>query len=407
MEIDRDKVVDAPLQAESAHRVDPCRNLIEGTGIGCLMQDAQGRILEANRAYVELTGRRSCEEILGRKTSEWTAPHDRQREQDALRKCLAEGRIGNLELDYLRPDGNLVPVEINSIVEREGKQILIKSLCRCIEDKRAAKKELLASIEQAEAASRAKSAFLANMSHEIRTPMNGLLGMAQLLSWTDLNDRQRDYVNAIRTCGESLIKILNDILDISSIESGRVELHEVDFSLDEIMLEVKKLFAIEAMSKNLALVSDLDRKIPPRLQGDALKIKQVLTHLVANALKFTDTGAVTLLADVEFHIDHCELKLEVIDTGVGIAAEDQVGIFDIISQQGSPFDHKCRGSGLGLAICSQTVGLMGGSMSLESEPGSGSSFSFRIPLKIPLQANANFKIGEEDSRTFDPHPGGG
>ena len=246
--------------------------------------------------------------------------------------------------------------------------------------------ELKQAKDRAEEMSQAKGEFLANMSHEIRTPMNGVIGTLQLLSDTELGPAQQEYVTTAHKSAHSLLTILNDILDLSKIEAGKLNIELIPLDLREIVSELVTLHAMTAEEKVIQLHADIDEQLPQVLIGDPTRIRQVLANLVSNALKFTEKGHVLIrISVVSREGDNADIRMEVEDTGVGIQEEVIGKLFNEFTQADGSTTRKYGGTGLGLAIVKQLVEMMHGQFGVESIPGKGSTFWFRVPLKISTE----------------------
>jgi len=243
--------------------------------------------------------------------------------------------------------------------------------------RKAAEQALVQAKEEAESATRAKSAFLATMSHEIRTPLNGVLGMAQAMAMGDLAEQQRERLDVIRQSGESLLAILNDVLDLSKIEAGKLELEQAEFDIDETVSSALAAFAATAQAKGLAFRLKVQPAARGVYRGDSVRVRQILYNLVSNALKFTERGGVA----VSVARRKGGLRLTVADSGIGVAPEKLAGLFQKFEQADASTTRRYGGTGLGLAICRDLAQLMGGTISAKSAPGEGATFTVDLPLE--------------------------
>jgi PAS domain S-box-containing protein len=345
---------------------------------GLAIVDLESKFLEFNEAYREMTGY-TREELLKNSCIEMTVPEDMERAKEALGEALEKGFIVNFEKTCHRKNGKNITINMSVSMMPDEKRFLIS--VKDVTKSKELERELQKEKERAEENSRAKSEFLANMSHEIRTPLNGIIGLTNLALDGELSNEQRDYLEKSKLSSISLLHIINDILDYSKIEAGKLDLENREFDLEELRHNLSNLFGHSIYKKGLDLIFKLDQKIPEKLFGDDLRLMQILTNLLGNAIKFTENGHILIGVDEVSREDNSiKLKFFVEDTGIGIDAETQKKLFQSFIQADTSTTRKYGGTGLGLAISKQLVNLMNGKIWLESRKDFGSSFYFEINL---------------------------
>ncbi len=287
------------------------------------------------------------------------------------------------EAAHVARDGRLVPVEVSAkLISHEGEKAVL-CIARDISERKEAECRLQAAKKQAEVANQAKSEFLANMSHEIRTPLNGLLGMLQLVRMGDLDAERSQYLDVAVNSGESLLAIINDILDLSKIESGKFELVLVTFNVHALVEGVAETFRFAARSKGVEVFVDIDRDMPRFIEADQVRLRQILYNVVGNAVKFTNQGEIRVTLAMPFRQRQAaRMEIRVADTGVGIPADQQAGLFEPFVQAPMAPNAPGTGTGLGLSIVKRIVSFMGGDVRLESEPGKGTTMTVQVRVRV-------------------------
>jgi PAS domain S-box-containing protein len=357
---------------------------------------ADGSLLYGNRTARETLGY-SAEEFASLTIHHIDPDFPKERWPEHIAELREAGSL-TFESHQRHKDGTIVPVEVTAMYFEFGGQAFDVAFCRDISERRAAEQALRKAKEQtdaanrdlelairranqlaveAESASAAKSEFLTNMSHEIRTPMNGVIGMTSLLLDTGLDAEQRDYAQTVQNSADALLMIINDILDFSKIEAGKLDMEILDFDLRTTVEDTCDLPALQAQAKGLELTALVEPEVPSALRGDPGRLRQVLTNLLGNAVKFTERGEVTVTVGLlEETVDRATLRFAVRDTGIGIRPDKAQALFEAFTQADASTTRRFGGTGLGLAISKRLVELMGGEIGVASEPGVGSTFWF-------------------------------
>lgn len=381
------------------------RELFENANDVIFLQDLKGKLLAVNRAAEYLTGY-ARSEILGQDFSLLIAPEAHEQIQDSIRAHLGGSPTQHFELPIVSKLKTRRSLEVSTrIIYRRGHPVAIQGIGRDVTERKQAQQDLVNSTRElqlknealskalmvAREATQIKEQFLANTSHELRTPMNGIMGMINLLQDTPLAPEQREYVDAISECADDLLIIINDLLDSSQIEAGRMSLTEEYFDPRESLRSIVKMLTVKAQSKGLLLAYELDPELPQTIYGDAVRFRQILINLVANALKFTPAGEVLIRMreDEEGNALHCE----VIDSGIGVEESIRERIFEAFFQADGTMRRRFGGTGLGLTVCKQLVEIMGGRIGThDNGEQPGATFWFELPLRANTEANSSAEV---------------
>ncbi|MBF0102560.1 MAG: response regulator, partial [Desulfobacterales bacterium] len=395
-------IVNATLYSELKTAEEKYRSIFDDATEGIFQTTPSGQFMIANLALSTILGYNSPQDIietlknLGQNL--FVIPARSTEFFDIIHK---QGYLKGFEFQAYRKDGSIIDVSINAhIIRDDNRNVLyIEGMLEDVTEKKHIEKLTIAK-EAAEKATKSKSEFLANMSHEIRTPMNAIIGFSGLALKTQLTAKQKDYLSNIEFSAKSLLGIINDILDFSKIEAGKLVMESVDFQLDEVISSITSMISVKASEKGLNLITHVAADVPNALIGDPLRIGQILLNLMNNAVKFTQAGNIILKIElVHADVDQCQLQFSISDTGIGMTPDQIEKLFSAFSQADSSVTRKFGGTGLGLVISKHLVEMMNGEISVESELGKGSVFSFKACFGRQLQEKEQrFKLPHESQR---------
>ncbi len=360
------------------------RNIFENAKIGIFQSHSDGALLNLNNKMMEILGCKSRKESLEFFSDMTKLYADETKRAELIQQLRKEGNVENFEFLARKKTGESIWISINaSISQQDSEQTFI--LDGFAEDI-THKKQIIEYQKETEIAKRSaviKEQFLANMSHEIRTPLTGITGMIDFLYQTELTQKQNEYLGLIKESSDILINLINDILDISKIEAGKMIMYDKVFNLKASLSGVKNMFAMRVAQKDLYLNMKWDEKLPEWIKLDENRLKQVLINLLSNAIKFTHKGGIEIIVDLAEQLsdEKIKIKISVKDSGIGISDKDQALLFQKFSQVDTSLTRNFEGSGLGLSICKELVRLMGGTIGVNSEIGSGSTFWFSFITK--------------------------
>lgn len=385
------------------------KSIFDNSPIGIALTDFEtGRFVEVNSALLAFLGY-SKEEMLSFTFKDLTPSEYNKQEQSRRNSLEKNGRFDYYEKESLTKGDKRVPIALNgvSITDELGRQLVL-SIVQDISTQKEYEISLRKAKEQAEIANNAKSEFLANISHEIRTPLNAIIGFTDLLLKTSLGETQHEYMATVFQSANALLELINDILDLSKIEAGKLDLSIEEVNLHDLSHQVVEILNFQALKKNLDLKIDLSPNLPKCVFGDILRLRQILFNLLSNAIKFTEEGTVELKIEVlekESDKQSQKFRFSVIDTGIGIALKNQQKIFEAFTQENPTAVKKYGGTGLGLTISNRLLALMGSKLSLESKQGEGSVFYFDLILKLYLAEEVpdSKKLNEKENLSHHKH----
>ena len=360
--------------------------------------DIKGNITYVNDKFCEISGY-TCEELLGKnhrllKSNE----HDNTFFKE-LWDTISSGKVWKNEVKNKKKDGNFywVDATIVPFLDDKGKPFKYVSIRTDITEEKKFKEELVEAKFLAEQSNKTKGQFLANMSHELRTPLNGIIGLSRLAAENEKNEEQKKLITKVLESGNLLLNIINDLLDYSKIEAGKLTIEHKDFSMQKAINTIEDLLKIKALEKNLEMNITIDKEIPAYLIGDSLRITQIILNIMGNAIKFTHNGSVSLsITILEKNFDTCLLGFKISDTGIGMDENTLKNIFESFSQADSSISRKYGGTGLGLTISKELIESMNGKLDVQSSLGIGTTFNIEIPFNVSKNLN---KPEKEDKKT--------
>ncbi|WP_411844706.1 PAS domain S-box protein [Roseibacillus persicicus] len=374
-------------QVAAIERERKFRAVFESSLDGIILHDMSGQILDVNSTLARLVDRER-EEFLKMELCQLYPPDALPVFRTAIKTVRNQGKH-RFEIPFLRANGSKFLAEVSCSSFELGNQTLVQGIVRDITEKRRKEEEIRMAKEEAERANKSKSLFLATMSHEIRTPLNGIIGFAELLAAEDLPPNASDSVAMIQRSGDLLLGLITDLLDLSKIESDGLVLSDSDYNLRQTINDILSAQGKVAKEKGIELKANLPNNLPDLVTGDPLRVRQVISNLVGNAVKFTEVGSVELILTIR----HTKIHFEIVDTGPGFPNEVAELLFENFFQVDQATTKNHGGAGLGLAICRKLVNQMGGSIKASSTPGVGSRFSFNLPLRVPAEESQNLQSG--------------